>query len=218
MSTTSLEEVACPECGVRQNVLVVESANIQRFPEFRARVLNGTFMRFTCVDCKASFLVETDLLYTDYEQRLFIGVFPRDRRAHVKECEAILEETYQRVFVKEAPAFARVAVGGDLQRRIVFGYEELREKIVCFSAGLDDHIVEAVKVTLITAQQEQPPLSLQGCDEEHLWFTRVGSPAPPFGVHRSLYQDLANDVQHVQQLLQPLWLGTHVSAEKCLAA
>lgn len=218
MSTTSVEETACPECGVRQNIVVVESANIQRFPEFRNRVLNGTFMRFTCVSCQASFVVETDMLYTDYDQRLFIGVFPRTRRAHVPECEALLEATYLQVFITEAPAFARAAVGGELNRRIVFGYEELREKVVCFSAGLDDHIVEAVKIALIDSKQAIGPLSLQSCADDVLWFARVGTTDVPFGVHRSLYDSMADDVLKIQQLLHPLWRGIHVSAEKCLAA
>jgi hypothetical protein len=175
-------------------------------------------MRFTCVSCGTSFVVEADLLYTDYEQRLFIGVFPRERRANAAECEALLEDTYQRVFVNEAPAFARVAVNGELQRRVVFGYEELREKVVCFSAGLDDHIIEAIKLALFKSNQERLPLSLQSCDDNYLWFARVGTMEPPFGVHRSLYQTMFDDMRQLQLVLRPLWAGGHVSAEKCLSA
>jgi hypothetical protein len=114
-------------------------------------------------------------------------------------------------------AFARAAVGGELNRRIVFGYEELREKVICFSAGLDDHIVEAVKIALIDSKQATGPLSLQSCEEDVLWFARVGTADAPVGVHRSVYQSMADDVLHIQQLLPPLWCGIHVSAEKCLA-
>jgi hypothetical protein len=204
---------------VRQDVLVVESANIQRFPAFREKLLDGTFMRFTCVGCKASFVAETEMLYTDYEQRLFVGVFPRERRPQVKECEAILESTYEQVFVQEAPSFARVAIGGELHRRVVFGYEELREKVICFGAGLDDHIVEAVKIALTDAQPGIGRLSLQHFDGELLWFAAVVDNAVArLPVRRTVYDAMYEDVQQIQLLLQPLWGGSYVSADTCIAA
>jgi len=218
MSTTATEEVACPECAVRQNVLVVESANIQRFPNFKKQVLDGTFMRFTCVSCKASFIIEADMLYTDYDDKVFMGVFPRGRRANAAECESLLEATYQQVFVKETPAYARTAVGGDLERRVVFGYEELREKVVCFSARLDDHIVEAMKIALTDAKPDVGKLSLQLVDDDYLWFARVGTSEAPFAVRKAMYEALHADTQKLQMVLQPLWGGSYVSAEKCLAA
>jgi hypothetical protein len=201
-----------------QTILMVESANIQRFPEFRKQVIDGSFMRFTCTVCNGAFVIETDLLYTDVDQGLFVGVFPRDRRADVAECEALVERTYDQVFVQEPPAFAR-ALFANLQCRVVFGYEELREKVVCFAAGLDDHIIEAVKVALIDATPELGArLSLQQADDNDLWFARVGVSAPPFAVHRQVYDAMYNDRQQIQAMLQPLWRGPHVSADKCLSA
>jgi hypothetical protein len=40
--------VRCPDCDAEQDVLVVESANIQRFPQFREQLVDRTFMRFAC--------------------------------------------------------------------------------------------------------------------------------------------------------------------------
>jgi hypothetical protein len=175
-------------------------------------------MRFKCVSCTESFVVETELLYTDYEQRLFAAVFPRERRANISECEMLIESTYQQVFLQEAPAFARVALGGELSRRVVFGYEELREKVVCFGADLDDHIIEAVKIALIDGRPGLGRLSLQQVDGDLLWFTSVEVSAPPFPVRRTVYDAMNKDIQQIQLLLQPLWAGAYVSAETCLAA
>lgn len=87
-----------------------------------------------------------------------------------------------------------------------------------YAAGLDDHIVEAVKLALRDAQPELTRLSLQSCEGDYLWFARVGKSEPPFGLHRSMYDHMAEDAQQIQLLLPPLWGGSYVSAEKCLAA
>jgi hypothetical protein len=109
-------------------------------------------------------------------------------------------------------------VGGDLERRVVFGYEELREKVVCFAARLDDHIIEAMKIALIDAKPDVGRLSLQLVDDDYLWFARVGTSEPPFAVRKAMYDTMHADTQKLQMVLQPLWGGTYVSAEKCLAA
>jgi hypothetical protein len=217
MSTTANREVECPECGVSQTILIVESANVQRFPAFKTQLLSGNFMRFTCVSCRASFVVECEMLYTDLDEHLFIGVFPHEQRGEAQACEEAIERAYGQVFISEAPEFARRAVG-ELRRRVVFGYEELREKVVCFAAGLDDHILEAVKVALRDSQPALGPLSLQAVAEDLLWFARVGTNEAPFAVPRAVYQEMLQDAARLESMLQPLWQGIYVSAERCLAA
>jgi len=216
--SASAKNVMCPDCGAEQRIEVVDSVSIQRDPEIRDRVLAGTFMRFACAHCASSYLVEADILYTDMDRRLFVGVFPRERRSDVTACEALIGQTYDEVYVGETPAFAQSEFG-ELERRVVFGYEQLREKVVCFDAGLDDHIIEAVKVALNDVHPELGALvSLQLVDDKYLWFARIGIDAPPFAVERSIYQTMADDRQQVQTLLRPLWSGSYVSAELCLTA
>lgn len=186
--------------------------------QFRTQVLEGTFMRFDCVGCKRPFIVEMDLLYTDFDGRLLIDVFSRARRDEAARCEALVDETYETVFVREPPATVR-AVLGEFTRRIVFGYEELREKVVCFSAGLDDRILEAVKLMLKQADRSLVQrLSLQAVDDESLWLARVGVQGPLLRVPKEVYAEAAGDVTRIASLLPGLWTGHYVCVEKCLIA
>jgi hypothetical protein len=216
MSTTSTRRVRCPDCDAEQDVLVVESANVQRFPEFRTRLLDRTFMRFPCSGCAHFFVIEHDMLWTDLDRRQFFGVFPRESVARFAECEAIVEQSYRQAFLDESPEVVRRSLH-DCALRVVFGYEQLREKVVCFDAGLDDHILEAMKLALSDADPALGPrLSLQTVEADRLVLaTESGTPV---GVGRDVYDGIAAGAERVRGLLAPLWQGAFVSAERCIAA
>lgn len=213
MSTTSTRRVHCPDCGAEQDILVVESANVQRFPDFRVQLLARTFMRFSCAACSNRFVIEHEMLYTDLERRQFFGVFPRAEASRFSQCEELIEATYRQAFVDESPHVIRVSLDNCV-RRVVFGYEQLREKVVCFEAGLDDHIVEAIKLGIGDADPALgAPLSLQSVEEERLVF------ATPTGalvaVGRDVYDGVAAQADKTKSLLAPLWQGIFVSADRC---
>ncbi|HWF85229.1 MAG TPA: CpXC domain-containing protein [Vicinamibacterales bacterium] len=213
MSTTSTTHARCPECGTEQEVLVVESANVQRFPEFRTRLLDRTLMRFTCTRCARPFVIEHEMLYTDLERRQFFGVFPRGAAAQFAQYEEWIEATYRQAFLEEGPNVVRQALNHCV-RRVVFGYEQLREKVVCFDAGLDDRILEAVKVALgDTEPALGARLSLQSVAGGRLLLATESGAA--VAVDRDVYDGIAADADRIKTLLAPLWQGLFVSAERC---
>ena len=227
MSTTETLEIACPTCGHGQNVPAMASANVQRFPAVRQQLIDGTFMRFACTACQLPFVVEREMLYTDLEGHLFIGVFPTARRGNATEFETVIESVYQETFVKEPPAALR-AVLGELRRRIVFGYEELREKVMCFGAGLDDRLLEVLKVMLLRAQGSQEGasgsttrrLSLQHVTADGaLWLAILPDEGavdePLLRVERTVYDQLAAEEERLSLVLGPLYAGLYVHIERC---
>ena len=197
-------------------MLVVESANVQRFPDFRERLLKRTLMRFTCASCTHPFVIEHEMLYTDLERRQFFGVFPRAAAAQFAQCEEWIEATYRQTFLEEGPEVVRQALDNCV-RRVVFGYEQLREKVVCFDAGLDDRILEAVKVALGDAAPALGGrLSLQSVDEDRLHFAAESGAV--IAVGRDVYDGISAEADKVKALLAPLWQGIFVSAERCNAS
>jgi hypothetical protein len=212
VSTTSSTHARCPDCGTEQEVLVVESANVQRFPDFRARLLDRTLMRFVCTSCARPFVIEHEMLYTDLERRQFFGVFPRGAAAQFAQYEEWIEATYRQAFLEEGPNVVRQALDKCV-RRVVFGYEQLREKVVCLDAGLDDRILEAVKVALGDADPALARLSLQSVEGARLLFATESGEA--IAVDRAVYEGIAADANRVKTLLAPLWQGLFVSAERC---
>ena len=72
---------------------------------------------------------------------------------------------------EEGPAFVR-AFGETASIRLVFGLEELREKVVCRIHDLDDRVVESIKEDLVygaTLDSAEPGMNLTFKDGDRLF-------------------------------------------------
>jgi hypothetical protein len=148
MSTFNAEEVSCPRCERPVLVTLVESANVVRMPHFRDEVLSGTFMSQRCDHCGLAFRVEQELLYTDLPRGVFIMMFPRSERGRWRELEEVARAVHRQTLVDEPPAAVRELFAGVVPR-LVFGFDELREKVLCDLHGLDDRLLELLKALLM---------------------------------------------------------------------
>ena len=147
MSITHTERLTC-RCGTPLEAFVADSLNAGRHPHLRQMVFNRTLHVFTCSVCGHVFTVEKELLYFDFNRRQFIGVFPSSERARERECGEQLLASFESTLRQNAPAFVTQA-SRDFLVRIVFGYEELREKLVADEAKLSDLVIEAIKCDLL---------------------------------------------------------------------
>ena len=202
-----------------------ESVNVMRQPEWRDHILAGTFMRVTCEQCGGQSVVEREFTYADFtaeDAGLFIGVFPRDRRPDHEACARVVAEAF-RAAVAESPP----AIRGQLETvevRVCFGHAELREKVVCAAAKLDDRIVEAMKLAIFDAGPGADAAGVQmlylvGFDESDgaLWFAphldRPMTGDDPFlRVDRAMYDDFIRDRERIAALLAPLFSSAYVHA------
>jgi len=151
MSTLYEVEVACAACAHIQRALLADSLNVARKPEIHQWVLDGTLHRVVCDRCGHAVHHEKPLFYADFDRGLFIQVFQTASRWFLAESEAVVVELYRRVFSEErAPAVVRAMAAG-LRPQVVFGYAELREKVLCVEHGLDDFVLEAVKISLLAS-------------------------------------------------------------------
>jgi hypothetical protein len=220
MSTTRTIDASCPACRVSQRVLIAESANAMRHPRWRDQVRDGTFMSFVCTGCGDRFTVEHELLFTDLPKGVFIGVFPRAARVEADRHAAIL-----------AAVFARTAGEARLpgiRCRAVFGYAELREKLVCWDAALDDRVLEALKLALFTQNAEWTANGSRGLelvevgDDGALVFLHLGVATPggaPVAtrVDRTLYDHTAATEPEWAPLLRPLSETPWVNLARCVS-
>lgn len=140
MSVYHPTETRC-RCGTLLTVPLVRSANAVRSPAIREAILRGTFHTATCSGCRRRVQVESTFLYTDLKKHTAILVKPKSgRRAHVSDSEALLQAA-------KALGRSLPRSGGNL--RVVYGLGELREKLVCQDADIDDHALELAKVLVI---------------------------------------------------------------------
>ena len=158
MSTFVKIEVACPACGTAADRMVATSINASRSPEWREAILAGRFQRFACARSGCGEVV-TPLLpfpYLDFHRKQYVGVFPHGDESRWWEHEREPEGAYERNLGALAPPVAR-PIGEDMVVRTVFGLDALREKIVVLDAGVDDALVEALKLRLLVGRDDLSP-------------------------------------------------------------
>jgi hypothetical protein len=156
--SNSMYGLRCERCGTTETVQLADSVSATRAPWMRQGILDRTFHRFPCASCATVKIVEKELLYTDFDRGQWIGMFPVQDLPRHEECGRLVLETFHEAMVEKAPAVLS-QWAPSLRVRVTFGYEELREKIVCWEADLDDGILEILRLQLLW---EQPELIARG--------------------------------------------------------
>lgn len=138
-------QVACP-CGQAFSVDAARSVNIRRNPAARTQILEGKFHRVNCPICGKELVIERPFYYSDPERSAVFLVLPRGERVnHSRDGETITAQKRSCQLINRG----RVPK----QLRVVYGLDELREKLVAQDAGLDDRHVELLKLFVL---QEHP--------------------------------------------------------------
>lgn len=129
-------------CGNTLSVQLADSLNIKRSPEAREKILRGELHRVSCPSCNHQMTVEKPFYYSDLTRNAFFKVLPRGERHLWKRASKELEAA-----ASFFPEDLSQSNGRTL--RVVFGMDELREKLVAQDAGIDDRFVELLKVFLV---------------------------------------------------------------------
>lgn len=207
-------------------MVIVKSLNASRHLGLREQVLQRQLHRFDCPSCQRRLIVDSDFFWFDFHRKQFIGVFPAGMRSHAEKCESILASTFAFTMKEQAPRMIQEYSRGFLVRT-VFGVEELREKIVIHDAGLDDVLVEMVKIELLAAH---PELLRRGVvclrldslldDGSLLMFpeakdgTLLGNPPLGIGIKREIYEALVPQRARLLEERSAIVSGSHVSMRR----
>jgi hypothetical protein len=127
--------VHCPACGVSQDVTLVQSLNARDDVALVDRLLAGELNVLACA-CGRRTLLEAKLLFHDPERAYFCQACPGGEDA----------------MVAGERAFA--TIGAEATRRLVPSQNALLEKVLILRAGLDDAVVEVLKVLLLASRGE----------------------------------------------------------------
>jgi hypothetical protein len=150
MASLTPYSVSCSGCGARVYGAVAERVNAERTPWLVENLLDGRFQRFDCQLCGASGVVENELLYLDLARKHWVGMFPPPRRAQFAALGALVAQSLDEALATAPPALARTRA--EFAVRVVFGVAELREKVMAWHAGLDDAVLEILKLDLMAQQ------------------------------------------------------------------
>lgn len=201
MSIFTDHSLPCPGCNTPVEYEVVQSVNVDRRPDLRVSILDGTFQLKECASCGTTFRVEPEFIYMDQARRQYVGVWPASKRGEWQEWAARTRATFDDALGLNAPGAAR-KIGEKLEVRAVFGWPALVEKLLARQAGIDDRTLESAKLAVLRAQEETPApgrLELRMVAEEDgdpvlAWIgpkdADEDAPAPMMRVPRQLLDDI----------------------------
>lgn len=224
MSTLFSIELRCA-CAATVVVRIADSLNANRMPDARCWVLDRTLFQQPC-SCGRTVVALHPVLYTDFDRGLWIQVLPEDLRPdyHAREPEVLA--AYHRAFDPGTGARFLPALGGLVSPRLVYGYEELREKVVAADHGLDDVIVEVLKLEVLATHPDLLRsgvmlLTLEGADAGSLQLRAhhfaPGGRGEILGdvvVSRALYTALAEREAALTESYPSLFEGVYVNVQR----
>ena len=153
MSISEKQTVKCPACGEISDLTVWQSITAADSPDLKSDLLAGKINMFLCGTCGQRALFPSPILYTDTEKRLVISFYPQNDAA---ERQRIFEE-----IKKSSAQSGELENYPDYNLRFVTSYNELMEKILIFDNGLDDKVLEVIK--LLVLAQDSDKMAQRSC-------------------------------------------------------
>src|SRR5262245_7318566 len=121
---------------------VAHTLSARRSPDVRGRILRLQLHRVVCPRCHQVLVVERPMSYVDPDRNLVVFVQPRGARVGYRRDSARLAAAATGLPARLSPARGR-------QTRVVYGLDELREKLVAQDLHLDDRVVELLKTLVV---------------------------------------------------------------------
>jgi len=155
MSIWVYTNIECTGCGHTFSDKTVDGLNLTRNPWIRQSILDGTLNTYRCPACDQVIMLERPFTYTDLDRKQLMLVRPRRHQPAWRNAERDIEDLFH-IYVANEPS-RTLFDAQDLAAfkvRVVFGYAALREKLLLWDNGLDDALVELVKMTLLRDRPE----------------------------------------------------------------
>ncbi|MGK0361145.1 MAG: hypothetical protein ACI9U2_003463 [Bradymonadia bacterium] len=156
----------CP-CGTRFGATLLDGLDAGAAAQ-REAILDGSLQRFTCPGCDAIRTAVSEMVYLDLPGRQMVMVAPPWRMGDHARYAALAEAAFDTHVRRCAPPLVQ-ALADEFRVRLVFGLDALAERLRAWDAGLDDQLIEAVKVDRFGAQADRllsaPVYRLIGVDK-----------------------------------------------------
>ena len=201
MSEIRKQKKMCPKCGKIVEIGVWDSIEIPYDAPQKDKVLNNTFFRVLCEDCKVLFPVAYPCVYNDLEQRYLIWIAPTMNEKEQSDIATHNDKLKNDNVVRLAQKAYRF--------RIVRSSNELREKIIIFDEGFDDRIIELMKLAYVPAIRkvigEDTQITGFYFDKhpesgEYQWVVLTDNKEPMFGrIDMSIYEDMKEKMTDIAE-------------------
>lgn len=140
MAMRSKVNFKCPECNANVEAEQWTAVNGEKNPQQKLKILEGTLFKAKCPKCGKETKIGYPLLYNDTKQGYMIWLVYDDES--VKNTINYFKSSKNDIVDDENGE----EVDENCRRRIVMSPESLREKIMIFDSGLDDKMIEILKL------------------------------------------------------------------------
>jgi len=143
--------IPCPRCGTENHFQTISVIDVDDQPDWRDEIIERTLSQKACKNCGTSYRKQPKFSYFDRKHDQWIVAFPWEKRDEWRESEQQAQSLYDAYFHADTSMSARMREA-PLNRRVTFGWEALREKIVVAERSLDD-----VRLELLKRELQQRP-------------------------------------------------------------
>ncbi len=147
--------LVCPACEAPVVMMAVGSVNADRRPDLREDILSDRFQDIECEACKESFRLQPQFNYLDVGRGQWIAAMQSAKMQDHLEVEDEAETLFSASYGAGAPSAAQ-EVGNGLKVRVTFGWPAVREKLLIQEHGLDDVIIEMMKMHILRSVESVP--------------------------------------------------------------
>lgn len=143
--------VLCPHCASEEHVVIWDRVHVQEDPDLKERILQKDLQTFACSNCGETVIMAEPFLYVDSAARQVFYYCP--------QYKDLLENERERLATMVLPNAAELLALPEEQARhyrlrLTTQYNDLLEKIHLQAAGLDDRLMELVKLAMRTRLME----------------------------------------------------------------
>lgn len=138
MSDSYIDKIVCPECGKEGEFTYWSNINTYNEPVMKSMVRTGAAFMYTCPECGNTSIVDFPFIYHQMEDHMMIYY---TQGKDTKEAEDY--------FAHQDEKFEELKVGGEMYlNRVVTTLDSFLEKLKIFDAGLDDRVIEMIKLSI----------------------------------------------------------------------
>lgn len=138
---TKVTLIECPKCHTEQEFTMHYYIDANEDSELKDKILNNTLFFFQCEKCGKKIPVYYNSLYHDHEKKLLVYMVPNYESAGNAEFRKTISEMGQLMPIDKREGYVN---------RIAPNANVLKEKIMIHDEGLDDRIIELMKVYYIS--------------------------------------------------------------------
>jgi CpXC protein len=212
----------CRKCGTEVHTDLAASVNVDRRPDLRTSILDGSFQGIICPGCATPVRLPAHMTYLDMARGQWILTEDVSKFPQWRKVEAEAQGLFDQAFGAEASEVAQ-QIGRELTPRLVFGWTALKEKLIAQEVGLDDVVLELLKISILKNVPGPPmadltELRLVEASETMLAFRwtdeRTEETLVELPMERDIYDALAGDLDNWAELKAQVEAGMFVDMRR----